>query len=104
MIVTIIVVTAGMVSTTWVQFIKGSLLVFFCAILTVMILNRGLTVNAAPSNGTFTAIPPGRSQSLQRPPLPSPLRRRRNFLRSPSPMDRCRSGGNRLGKSTGFAA
>src|SRR5437868_1731076 len=28
--VTIIVVTAGMVSTTWVQFIKGSLLVFFC--------------------------------------------------------------------------
>ena len=29
-IVTIIVVTAGMVSTTYVQFIKGSLLVFFC--------------------------------------------------------------------------
>jgi cation/acetate symporter len=27
--VTLIVVTAGMVSTTWVQFIKGSLLVFF---------------------------------------------------------------------------
>ena len=44
--VTVIVVTAGMVSTTWVQFIKGSLLVFFCGILTVLILNRGLTVNA----------------------------------------------------------
>lgn len=44
--VTLIVVTAGMVSTTWVQFIKGSLLVFFCAVLTVMILGRGLKVNA----------------------------------------------------------
>jgi len=44
--VTLIVVTAGMVSTTWVQFIKGSLLVFFCGILTVLILGRGLTVNA----------------------------------------------------------
>ncbi len=41
--VTVIVVTAGMVSTTWVQFIKGSLLVFFCFLLVVMILNRGLT-------------------------------------------------------------
>lgn len=44
--VTVIVVTAGMVSTTWVQFIKGSLLVLFCGILTVLILNRGLEVNA----------------------------------------------------------
>ncbi|MFM8290706.1 MAG: cation acetate symporter [Planctomycetia bacterium] len=44
--VTLIVVTAGMVSTTWVQFIKGSLLVFFCGLLTVLILNRGLAVNA----------------------------------------------------------
>lgn len=39
--VILIVVTAGMVSTTWVQFIKGSLLVVFSAILTLMILNRG---------------------------------------------------------------
>lgn len=44
--VTLIVVTAGMVSTTWVQFIKGGLLVFFCGILVVLILNRGLLVNA----------------------------------------------------------
>lgn len=44
--VTFIVVTAGMVSTTWVQFIKGSLLVLFCGILTVLILGRGLAVNA----------------------------------------------------------
>jgi cation/acetate symporter len=43
--VTLIVVTAGMVSTTWVQFIKGSLLVFFCGVLTAMILGRGLTEN-----------------------------------------------------------
>ena len=45
-VVTLIVVTAGMVSTTWVQFIKGSLLVIFCAILTVMILRRGLSTDA----------------------------------------------------------
>jgi cation/acetate symporter len=35
-----------MVSTTWVQFIKGSLLVFFCGVLTALILDRGLVVNA----------------------------------------------------------
>lgn len=44
--VTFIVATAGMVSTTWVQFIKGSLLVFFCGVLSVLILGRGLSVNA----------------------------------------------------------
>ncbi len=42
--VIMIVVTAGMVSTTWVQFLKGSLLVFFSALLTIMILQRGFTV------------------------------------------------------------
>jgi cation/acetate symporter len=42
LIVIVIVVTAGMVSTTWVQFIKGSLLVGFCTLLTLMILYRGL--------------------------------------------------------------
>ncbi|MFO0919560.1 MAG: cation acetate symporter [Planctomycetaceae bacterium] len=47
-VVTLIVVTAGMVSTTYVQFIKGSLLVFFSGILTVLILNRGLTVDHRP--------------------------------------------------------
>ena len=44
-VVILIVVTAGMVSTTWVQFIKGAMLVVFCAILTVMILGRGLTTD-----------------------------------------------------------
>ncbi len=47
-VVIFIVVTAGMVSTTWVQFIKGSLLVFFCLILTIMILHRGLTADPNP--------------------------------------------------------
>ena len=41
-VVTIIVATAGMVSTTWVQFIKGGLLVIFCGLLTLTILARGL--------------------------------------------------------------
>lgn len=44
-VVITIVVTAGMVSTTWVQFLKGGLLVIFSTILTVLILNRGLIVN-----------------------------------------------------------
>jgi cation/acetate symporter len=46
-IVVIIVATAGMVSTTYVQFIKGALLVFFSAILTILILNRGLKVDTS---------------------------------------------------------
>jgi len=44
-VVTGIVATAGMISTTWVQFIKGSLLVVFCAGLTITILARGLWTN-----------------------------------------------------------
>ena len=40
-VVMLIVVTAGMVSTTWVQFIKGTLLVVLCGILVGMILVRG---------------------------------------------------------------
>jgi cation/acetate symporter len=53
--VILIVVTAGMVSTTWVQFIKGGLLVVFCAILTLMILNRGLKV-ASPDDGRWSHV------------------------------------------------
>ncbi len=44
-VVTGIVATAGMISTTWVQFIKGSLLVVFCAGLTLTILARGFWTN-----------------------------------------------------------
>jgi cation/acetate symporter len=47
-VVILIVVTAGMVSTTWVQFIKGSLLVLFSLILTGMILERGFEVESDP--------------------------------------------------------
>jgi len=51
LIVTLIVTTAGMVSTTWVQFIKGSLLVMLCAVITVMILWRGVTTKPTDANG-----------------------------------------------------
>lgn len=44
-VVMLIVVTAGMVSTTWVQFIKGTLLVVLCTILVGMILIRGHKVD-----------------------------------------------------------
>jgi len=54
--VIIIVVTAGMVSTTWVQFIKGSLLVFFCTILVGMILARGLKTFAPSHPQVITKV------------------------------------------------
>ncbi len=63
-VVMLIVVTAGMVSTTYVQFLKGSLLVFFSAILTVLILNRGLRVDTNPLASevqTVTVTPDGRT-------------------------------------------
>lgn len=43
-VVMLIVVTAGMVSTTYVQFLKGALLVLFSAVLTAAILQRGVSV------------------------------------------------------------
>ncbi len=49
-IVVLIVATAGMVSTTYVQFIKGALLVLFSGILTVLILMRGLKVDDRPES------------------------------------------------------
>lgn len=51
-IVTFIVTTAGMVSTTWVQFIKGTLLVLLCAGMTVLILMRGVSTKPTSSDGT----------------------------------------------------
>jgi cation/acetate symporter len=47
-VVVLIVVTAGMASTTYVQFLKGSLLVIFSAALTVMILRRGFVAEQDP--------------------------------------------------------
>ncbi|MDP6556232.1 MAG: cation acetate symporter [Pirellulaceae bacterium] len=49
--VTVIVVTAGMVSTTYVQFLKGSLLVVFSAVLTLLILMRGFDVKSGGVDG-----------------------------------------------------
>ena len=55
--VTFIVATAGMVSTTWVQFIKGTLLVIVCTVVVGLILNRGFTLPSGP-------IPASAVQSL----------------------------------------
>ncbi len=48
-VVTIIVATAGMASTTYVQFLKGALLIIFSTVLCGAILNRGLST--APNQG-----------------------------------------------------
>ena len=63
-VVVVIVVTAGMVSTTWVQFIKGSLLVVFCFVLTVLILRRGLVARPeAAAVSSMTAPAAGMSEA-----------------------------------------
>jgi len=43
-VVILIVATAGMTSTTWVQFIKGGLLVIFSIVVVVLVLTRGISV------------------------------------------------------------
>jgi cation/acetate symporter len=55
-VVVLIVVTAGMVSTTYVQFLKGGLLVLFSLLLTVMILFRGLTITPPEKLGKEQTI------------------------------------------------
>jgi len=47
-IVITIVATAGMTSTTYVQFIKGGMLIVFSVILVAAVLTRGLTTNPDP--------------------------------------------------------
>ncbi|MCA9212673.1 MAG: cation acetate symporter [Planctomycetales bacterium] len=56
--VVLLVVTAGMVSTTYVQFLKGALLVIFSTILTVMILNRGFEVKTGGRDGHEFEVTP----------------------------------------------
>lgn len=56
LIVTVIVATAGMVSTTWVQFIKGLLLVCLCGFMTFLILNRGVSTQPLDSQGNPTKV------------------------------------------------
>jgi cation/acetate symporter len=65
-IVIMIVATAGMTSTTYVQFIKGGLLIIFSTIITISILNKGFekqpyddyhqykTINVSVENGTVS--------------------------------------------------
>lgn len=48
-IVIVIVATAGMASTTYVQFLKGGLLVIFSLVLVFLVLSRGITTN--PNQG-----------------------------------------------------
>ncbi len=48
-IVTIIVTTAGMASTTYVQFLKGGMLVIFSLVLVFLVLSRG--ISTAPDQG-----------------------------------------------------
>lgn len=60
--VIVIVVTAGMVSTTYVQFLKGSLLVFFAAILAWIILARGFEAKLGGNDGyAFKVLGPAAS-------------------------------------------
>src|SRR3989339_1379170 len=53
-IVILIVATAGMTSTTYVQFIKGSLLIIFSTILTIYILTNGLSLTPNDNYHKFT--------------------------------------------------
>lgn len=52
-VVIFIVATAGMTSTTYVQFIKGGLLIIFSTVLTIYILNNGLNLNPEHKNQEF---------------------------------------------------
>ncbi|MGI9471853.1 MAG: cation acetate symporter [Rubripirellula sp.] len=64
-VVITIVVTAGMVSTTWVQFLKGSLLVIFSTVLVVMLLQGGLKTN----DTAFQTIGPLNADALKQPTI-----------------------------------
>lgn len=67
-VVILIVVTAGMVSTTWVQFLKGTLLVFFSGVLTVLLLLRGFNVSEGGNDGhRFVRIGPLPESVLKNP-------------------------------------
>jgi cation/acetate symporter len=71
-VVTIVVVTAGMVSTTWVQFIKGALLVGFCILLTALILRRGFEVPAGlPVTPVSAAVVERQGQAVVNPDWPA---------------------------------
>ncbi len=52
-VVILIVATAGMASTTWVQFIKGGLLVLFSFVITILLLVNGFTTTPGAKNVPF---------------------------------------------------
>lgn len=56
-IVIFIVATAGMTSTTYVQFIKGGLLIVFSTILTIYVLNNGIKLTPNDDYHQFKTIP-----------------------------------------------
>jgi cation/acetate symporter len=53
-VVIIIVATAGMASTTWVQFIKGGLLVVFSLVIVILLLARGISTHPEGSHDYLT--------------------------------------------------
>ncbi|MBX3042414.1 MAG: cation acetate symporter [Candidatus Kapabacteria bacterium] len=56
-IVVFIVATAGMTSTTYVQFIKGGLLILFSIIITYYVLNNGLNLQPGENYHKFQTVP-----------------------------------------------
>lgn len=56
LIVTVIVATAGMKSTTYVQFLKGGLLIVFSLVLSGMVLMKGLEKNPDESYHKFQTV------------------------------------------------
>jgi cation/acetate symporter len=55
-VVIFIVATAGMTSTTYVQFLKGGLLIIISVVLTYQILNKGLTSNPDPEIHKYISL------------------------------------------------
>lgn len=56
-IVIFIVATAGMTSTTYVQFIKGGLLIVFSIVVVVLVLNKGINIQPSEDYHKFVALP-----------------------------------------------
>jgi len=56
-IVIFIVATAGMTSTTYVQFIKGGLLIIFSTLLTIFLISNGFSKKPSKDYHDFKTIP-----------------------------------------------
>lgn len=55
-IVILIVATAGMASTTYVQFLKGGLLIIFSTVLVIMVLSSGFSLNPSEDYHQFQTL------------------------------------------------